>query len=105
MFASFAIFGMVPIVGFAVVPMLAGPELTDDELFLIACAITATALFLLGSLKARFTDKAYWRSGAETTLLGGVCAAIAFFVGRFVAVWIGGGEPHGCADELYVDFD
>ena len=89
MFGSFAVFGMVPIVGFAVVPLLAGPSLSDDELFLIACAITGCALFGLGSLKARFTDRAFLRAGLETMLLGGVCAACAFFVGRYVAIWLG----------------
>lgn len=91
MFYAFAIFGMVPIVGFAIVPLMAGPSLSDDELFLVACLITATALFCLGSLKARFTDKEFLRAGVETTLLGGACATIAFFVGRYVALWLGGG--------------
>lgn len=93
MFSSFAVFGMVPIIGFAVVPMIAGDHLTDDELFLVACCITACALFCLGSLKARFTDKQFLRAGLETTMLGGVCAAIAFLVGRYVAIWLGSEGP------------
>lgn len=84
MFASFAIFGMVPVVGFAAVPMVF-TGLSDNQLFLIACVITAIALSILGSLKARFTDKSYLRSGVETVALGGACAAVAFFVGGAVS--------------------
>ena len=50
----------------AVVPMVVGPALSDDGLFLVACAITAVALFGLGSLKARFTDKAFLQAGERT---------------------------------------
>ena len=38
--------------------------------------------------QARFTDHSYLRSGAETVLLGGVCAAVAFFVGGTVASYL-----------------
>ena len=55
------------------------------SLFCVACFITAAALFGLGAFKAKFHDKAYVRSGVETTLLGGVCAAVAYFVGRAVS--------------------
>jgi len=88
MFASFAFFGMWPVLGFAVVPMFI-PGLTEHELFLVACVITAIALFGLGAYKARFNEKFYIRSGVETVVLGGVCATIAFVVGRFVASFAG----------------
>merc|ERR1711935_868187 len=76
MFASFAFFGMWPVLGFAVVPMFIP-------------VITAIALFGLGAYKARFNEKFYIRSGVETVVLGGVCATIAFVVGRFVASFAG----------------
>ena len=41
MFCSFAFFGMLPILGFAVVPAL-DPSLSDHDLFLVACAITVS---------------------------------------------------------------
>merc|ERR1712087_59081 len=88
MFCSFAVFGMIPIAGFAVVPLLL-PGLTDRQLFALACAFTALALVSLGAFKARFHDKYdYWqylRSGLETLVLGGACAAVAFIVGRTVS--------------------
>merc|ERR1712070_1206618 len=84
MFASFAFFGMLPIMGFAVVPVV-DPSLSQHDLFVVACVITALALFSLGAFKARFNEKFYIRSGLETVVLGGVCAAVAFIVGRLVA--------------------
>merc|ERR1719352_1017787 len=84
MFCSFAVFGMVPVIGFAAVPLVVH-DLTDNELFLVACLITAVALATLGSLKAQFSDKSFFRSGVETVALGGACAAVAFFVGGYVA--------------------
>jgi len=84
MFASFALFGMLPILGFAIVPLI-DPNLTEHELFVVACVITAFALFGLGAFKARFNEKFYFRSGFETLILGSTCATIAFVVGRLVA--------------------
>ena len=64
MFASFAFFGMLPILGFALVPLVF-PTLTQHDLFLVACFITAVSLFGLGAYKAQFNEKKYVRSGCE----------------------------------------
>eukprot|EP00965_Chrysotila_dentata_P203694 6181890-Pleurochrysis_carterae.AAC.3 len=69
MFSAFALFGMIPVGGFVVVPVLL-PSLDQHALFLIACAITALALFLLGAYKAKFHDKLYIRSGRRCTAAG-----------------------------------
>ena len=61
------------------------PSLTEHDLFIVACVVTAFALFGLGAFKARFNEKYYLRSGVETLVLGGLCALLAFVVGRFVA--------------------
>ena len=43
-------------------------------------AVTLTALFLFGCVKAQFTGIAWWRGGFQTTLIGGVAAAAAFAI-------------------------
>lgn len=88
MFIAFTVFGMLPLIGFVSAGVLA-PDLNQSQLFLVACFITAVNLFGLGAFKARFHDKQYLRSGAETLLLGGVCAAVAYFVGSAVAGYAG----------------
>ena len=85
MFCSFSVFGMLPILGFVLVP-LAVPSWGEHELFLVACAVTAISLYCLGALKAQFHDKLYIRSGVETVVLGGLCAAVAFGLGRLITV-------------------
>jgi VIT1/CCC1 family predicted Fe2+/Mn2+ transporter len=45
-------------------------------------AVTLTALFVFGCIKARFTGIAWWRGGSQTTLIGGLAAAAAFGIAR-----------------------
>lgn len=52
MFLSFAGFGAMPLIGYAVVPLVV-PDLGSHALFLIACVVTAVTLFLMGAVKVR----------------------------------------------------
>lgn len=86
MFLSFAFFGACPILVYAVVPLAVGNDaLSSESLFAVACVVTACALFALGALKAKFSTSKWYAAGAETLLLGGACAALAYLVGRAVA--------------------
>jgi VIT1/CCC1 family predicted Fe2+/Mn2+ transporter len=49
---------------------------------LISIAVTITALFVFGCIKARFTGIAMWRGGLQTTMIGGLAAAAAFSIAR-----------------------
>jgi VIT1/CCC1 family predicted Fe2+/Mn2+ transporter len=53
------------------------------EGLLASVAVTLTALFIFGCIKARFTGIRWWRGGLQTTLIGGVAAAAAFGIARF----------------------
>ena len=50
MFISFTFFGMMPVMGFVIIPCIF-PQFDDHELFLCACVITALALLALGAFK------------------------------------------------------
>jgi len=77
-FGAFLACGSVPLLGYvAFVP--AG--WSDDALFALSCTLTATTLFLLGALKARFTLLSWYVSGLEVLLVGGSCAAAAYVIG------------------------
>ena len=50
---------------------------------LASVAVTLTALFIFGCIKARFTGIQWWRGGFQTTLIGGAAAGAAFGIARF----------------------
>ena len=52
---------------------------------LISIATTLTALFIFGFIKGKFTGTHPWRGGLQTILIGGLAAAAAFVIAK----WIG----------------
>mmetsp|Transcript_3722 Transcript_3722/g.7241 ORF Transcript_3722/g.7241 Transcript_3722/m.7241 type:complete len:290 (+) Transcript_3722:128-997(+) len=83
MFCSFAIFGAFPLLGYAIIPA-SFPELGEEMLFTAACVITGIVLFAMGCVKSLFSTHKWYLCGAETLLLGGACATVAFTIGQFV---------------------
>ena len=78
-FLSFVILGIVPLVPYF---FLEPTDLT----FRLSVAATGTALAALGLLRWSATGDGMLRSVAETVLVGGVCALVAYLVGALVAV-------------------
>ena len=77
-FSAFAVFGFVPLVVFVVIHFT-GIEINA---FLWACMLTGATLFLLGALKSKFVSRAWWKSGLEILILGGVAALAAYGIGK-----------------------
>lgn len=76
-FASFAIFGAIPLV-----PYLFGAG------FLWSAIATGIAFFIIGSAKSRWSLRAPLMSGLETFLIGGAAAVLAYAAGVLLAeVW------------------
>jgi len=42
---------------------------------------TVVVLFLVGSISARFSDQAWWRTGFTTMCLGALTALVAYGIG------------------------
>lgn len=78
-FVSFLIFGIVPLVPY----FLSEPT---PQVFVQSVVATALALLALGILRVSITGEKPIRSIAETLLIGGTCALVAYFVG-----WVVGG--------------
>lgn len=74
-FVSFFIAGLVPLL-----PYLFGLK----NSFVISCISVVSALFVVGLLRGRYTNKNILGTGIENTLIGGMSAVLAYTVGFLV---------------------
>lgn len=74
-FASFMIFGLIPLL-----PYIFGMEAS----FLTSTIATGVAFFLIGFLKGRWTRGSSFRSAIETLAIGSCAAGLAYIAGRLV---------------------
>jgi vacuolar iron transporter family protein len=71
-FLAFLAAGIVPLFPFI---------LKLGNAFSVSVALTMVTFFAIGALKSAWSLSPWWRSAGETLVIGGVAAAIAFFVG------------------------
>jgi VIT1/CCC1 family predicted Fe2+/Mn2+ transporter len=78
-FISFLLVGSIPLLAY----IFSGSDrlLSNSELFLYSSLLTGIALTIVGSLKSVVTEKNILAGIAETLLLGGLAALLAYFVG------------------------
>jgi VIT1/CCC1 family predicted Fe2+/Mn2+ transporter len=81
-FASFAIFGFIPLAAYVFSLFFA--QFAQDS-FMLACALTALTLFMLGALKTKITGKNWAYCGAEMLAVGSLAAGAAYLVGVFLS--------------------
>jgi VIT1/CCC1 family predicted Fe2+/Mn2+ transporter len=81
-FAAFAVCGLVPLLPFIV---------AVNNSFVLAVVLTGAVFFLIGSVKARWSMSAWWRSGAETFAIGAIAAVLAYLVGSVFKLFSPGG--------------
>jgi VIT1/CCC1 family predicted Fe2+/Mn2+ transporter len=77
-FWAFLIVGALPLAVF-IYDLLPFGDVSDP--FAWSAALTGVAFFAVGAVKARLVDQRWWRSGAETLLIGGAAATLAFLAG------------------------
>ncbi|SFE02794.1 VIT1/CCC1 transporter family protein [Roseivivax sediminis] len=80
-FAAFVSAGSVPLMPFVI---------GVGDPFSAAIVATGLAFFLIGALRSRWSLRPWWRSGAETALIGAIAASVAYGVGVALA-GLGGG--------------
>jgi VIT1/CCC1 family predicted Fe2+/Mn2+ transporter len=80
-FASFSIFGFLPIVAYVLGLFI--PGLASFR-FPLACFLTGATLFGLGAMKTRITGRSWFFSGLEMLLVGGIAAVAAYVVGALL---------------------
>lgn len=77
-FLAFNTIGFIPLIAYLFIPITTE---NSDTLFFLTSFLTLGALFTVGAIKSRFTDRPWWLSGAGTAALGGTAAAIAYLIG------------------------
>jgi len=80
-FVAFILIGLVPLCAYLLQPLL---NLTDEQAFLSTILGTIGALFIVGTVKTRFSSRHWFFAGLETAAVGGVAALVAFFVGQLL---------------------
>lgn len=78
---AFVTIGIIPLMGYVLQRFL---PFSPDLLFPGTCIATLAALFLVGTVKSRFSKKSWIIAGLETAFIGGLAASIAYFVGYFL---------------------
>ncbi|MCP2044303.1 VIT1/CCC1 transporter family protein [Pontibacter sp. HSC-36F09] len=78
-FISFVIVGAIPLLAYIFAGLDSG--IAGKELFLYSSVLTGIALTIVGALKSMVTERNILAGIAETLLLGGLAASLAYFVG------------------------
>ena len=82
MFFAFCVFGSLPLLSFVLIPMMFPSTHSRNLNIIVAICVTLGTLFILGSFKARWSNRSWMILGIEAMGLGGACAALAWFVGH-----------------------
>lgn len=80
-FCSFIFFGLFPLLGYAV---LYNTSISDSDLFIISCTVSALMFFILGAVKTKFSKKKWYYGGLEILVMGSSTAAVSYLVGFLV---------------------
>lgn len=78
---AFVVVGSIPLLPFIV--QFIAPNAMEDA-FSWCIVLTATAFFGVGAAKSRFVEQSWHWAGAETLLVGGAAAILAYFIGMLL---------------------
>jgi VIT1/CCC1 family predicted Fe2+/Mn2+ transporter len=75
---SYVVGGMIPLSAYLVMA-------EAHRALIVSIAVTLAALLAFGAVKGRFTGVSMVRSGLQTVLIGGLAAAAAFGIARWIS--------------------
>jgi vacuolar iron transporter family protein len=78
-FAAFVVVGLVPLL-----PFLMAPVVPENQRFLISSILTAISFAAVGIAKGIVLKRPLFVSGAQTLLVGGAAAVVAYLVGAWL---------------------
>lgn len=80
-FLAFITIGLIPLLGYVSQNFT---DFQDEDLFIGTSIATLLALFLVGTVKSRFSNRHWFLTGLQTASIGGLAAGIAFLVGDLI---------------------
>lgn len=87
-FVGFNAIGIIPLIPFIAV-YLSGSNISISNAFFCSALATASSFFLIGSIRGKVVRKPMMISGFNTLLIGGVAAAVSYFIGYALSMIIG----------------
>lgn len=75
---AFILAGLVPLLSYILAVQFSS---FVPHSLVLACVLTALALFVVGSLRSLLTPLSWWRAGIEMLLVGGMAASVAYGIG------------------------
>jgi len=78
---AFLTIGFLPLMAYAY--DIAAPGAVEHA-FAWSAVLTGIAFLVVGGMKSRFVDQAWWRSALETFTVGGLAAVLAYAAGAFL---------------------
>lgn len=87
-FTAFLTIGTIPLLGYLLQAIL---DLEEKNIFFGTCLATLSALFIVGLVKAQFSNQNKFLSGIETALIGGTAAGISYAAGTLLGKLLGVG--------------
>jgi len=85
-FVAFLMIGLVPLAAYLLQPLL---NLSNDQAFIATIFGTIVALFIVGTVKTRFSSRHWILSGLETSAIGSMAAIVSYFVGQLLRGLVG----------------
>lgn len=85
-FASFMLFGMVPLLPYLVNLIPHFLNLSSDAVLISSCVMTVLTLFALGSLKGSFVGQSWFLSGLYMATNGSIAAAFGWLIGYLLSL-------------------
>ena len=73
--ASYVVGGLIPLAPYMLIHNV-------QEALWVSVCVTLVALFAFGAFKGHFTGVKPWKAGAQTVLIGGLAASVAFWIGE-----------------------
>jgi VIT1/CCC1 family predicted Fe2+/Mn2+ transporter len=86
-FFSFLFIGFIPMLSFIVAAITKNPSFIENQ-FRYSIILTGLALLIIGWFRGEVTQKHKIKSAIETLIIGGMAAALAFGVGRFISLLV-----------------